>query len=235
MDDWSAIVKLPAPLRTQVIAKLRNAIIEGVFKPGERLVERSIAEQLQVSRPSIREAMRQLEAEGLIAVIPDRGPVVCALTLHEADDLHDLRAAAESLCARYFAERGTDAEIAVFRDRVLELEEVAKRGDREAIILAKRSYYEAFIAGSHSPMIESYVRQLNARVSYLWSSAIGRPGRLVEGAAEMRLILAAIEARDPERAAEASRIHVEHGRTTVRGVLEQQESQRRNGRRGASR
>jgi DNA-binding GntR family transcriptional regulator len=228
MNDWSAIVKLPAPLRTQVVAKLRNAIIEGVFKPGDRLVERVIADRLQVSRPSVREAVRQLEAERLVEVIPDRGPVVCALSLQEVDDLHDLRAAAESLCARYFAERGTDAEIALFRERVTELEQAAQSGVREALIIAKRNYYEAFLQGCHSSMLQSYVQQLNARVSYLWSSALSKPGRVAEGAAEMRSILLAIEAHDPERAEQASRIHVEHGRATIRSVFERQVTQNNN-------
>ena len=90
-----------APLRQQVVEALRLAIIDGRLAPGARLIERELTEMLRVSRTVIREALRQLESEGLIAIVPNKGPVVRALTLAEAKDLYQIRAVLEGLAARF--------------------------------------------------------------------------------------------------------------------------------------
>jgi len=82
------VQKLAAPLRQQVLDGLRQAIIDGRLVPGARLIERELTEMMGVSRTVIREALRQLESEGLIAIIPNKGPVVRELTLAEARDLY---------------------------------------------------------------------------------------------------------------------------------------------------
>ncbi len=72
--------------------RLRSAIGSGLFKPGQRLIERELCEQVGVGRTSIREALRQLEAEGLVTTIPHRGPIVSTISVEEAEQLYDLRA-----------------------------------------------------------------------------------------------------------------------------------------------
>jgi DNA-binding GntR family transcriptional regulator len=224
-DDWMRVDKSPAPLRAQVVSKLRMAITEGLFKPGERLVERNLCERLEVSRPSIREAIRQLEAEGLIEVVPNRGPVVRALTSDEAAELFDMCAAMEGLCARYFAERGTAEDIAHLAAQRDALEAAFGSGDRDRIRRAKHLYYEAFVAGCHSEPIQTCVRQLNARLSHLWSTSLRRPGRVAEGMNEMRRIIEAIKARDGDAAFAASHTYVQHASAVGRAALLEDEAQ----------
>ena len=98
----AAIPKLAAPLRQQVLDELRQSIIAGRLNPGERLIERELISMMGVSRTVIREALRQLESEGLVAIVPNKGPIVRTLTLEEARDLYAIRAVLEGLAARLF-------------------------------------------------------------------------------------------------------------------------------------
>jgi DNA-binding GntR family transcriptional regulator len=225
MHDRFVIERHPAPLRVSVVNRLRAAVIEGVFRPGDRLVEVALAAQFQVSRPLIREAIRQLEAEDLVEVIANRGCVVRAIGLQEVDEIDDLRAVVEGLAARYFAERGTPEQIERLDMRLTALEATLAEGDRPAIVLAKHAYYEAFLAGAQSKLVQSYARQLIARISYLWSSALERPGRIERSIAEMRAILDAIRRRDAGAAAAAAALHVHNGTATGRQALQRLSSQ----------
>ncbi|GAA4340121.1 GntR family transcriptional regulator [Pigmentiphaga soli] len=220
-NDWLKIDTAPAALRNLLVNKLRTAITQGRFSPGDRLVERSLCERLQVSRPSLREAFRQLEAEGLIEIIPYRGPVVRIIGVQEAGELYDLRAGVEALCAQYFAERGTPADIERFENALKTLTAALRRGDREAIFTAKDAYYEAFTDGCHSVPVKAAASQLIARLSYLWSTSLRISGRVDQGAEQMKAIAAAIRKRDPASAYEAARTYVLHARATGLEALRQ--------------
>src|SRR5262245_5016510 len=111
LEPTAAIRKLAAPLRLQVLDSLREAIIAGRLAPGRRLTERELIEMLGVSRTVVREALRQLESEGLIANIPNKGPVVRELTPDEARDLYAIRSSLEGLAARLFVENADDAKV----------------------------------------------------------------------------------------------------------------------------
>jgi GntR family transcriptional regulator, trigonelline degradation regulator len=208
--ELSGIHQFPAPLRQLVIAKLRDAIICGLLKPGDRLIESRLTQTLKVSRPSLREAMRQLEAEGLIEIFPNRGPTVKVLTYEEAKHVYDLREVVEGLCARYFALSGSEEQIDRLSKAVEEVDVALKSGKREAIVQTKHLFYEAFVAGCDSELIRTYVRQLIAQTSYLWSSSLNHPGRPLESISERRHLAEAIRCREPEQAAAAAQILVKH-------------------------
>ncbi len=105
------IGKFAAPLRRQVLDELRQSIIAGRLAPGSRLVERELTAMMGVSRTVVREALRQLESEGLISIIPNKGPIVRELTLAEAKDLYSIRAVLEGLAARRFVENASDNQL----------------------------------------------------------------------------------------------------------------------------
>src|ERR1700688_5088920 len=104
------IHKSAAPLRRQVLEELRQSIIAGRLVPGARLIERQLIAMMGVSRTVIREALRQMESEGLVANIPNKGPVVRELTLAEANDLYSIRAVLEGLSARLFTDHPSPAQ-----------------------------------------------------------------------------------------------------------------------------
>src|SRR5580692_6520481 len=136
------IRKFAAPLRQQVLDELRQSIIAGRLNPGERLIERELIAMMGVSRTVIREALRQLESEGLIAIIPNKGPVVRELTVAESKDLYSIRAVLEGLAARLFAENAD-------QDQILKLEialdatfEAYQANDPDRVLESKNKFYD---------------------------------------------------------------------------------------------
>ena len=206
------IDRVTSTLIDQVVTRLREALVEGQFRPGDRMVEREVCERLDVSRPLLREALRQLEAEGLVELVPHRGPVVKRLTAQEATELYDLMAVIEGECARYCARRATVQDLAALRTHTLALVEALQARDTARIVQAKKRYYDALLTACHSQPIAAYLRQISARLSQFWSSSVQVSGRVEEGSAELLAILESIEHRDENAAALAAETFIRHAR-----------------------
>ncbi len=206
------IERVTSTLIDQVVTRLRAALVEGLFRPGERMVERDVCERLDVSRPLLREALRQLEAEGLVELVPHRGPVVKRLSAQEATELYDLMAVVEGECARYCARRATAEDLAALRTHTLALIEALQARDTARIVPCKKRYYEALLTACHSQPIAAYLRQISARLSQFWSSSVRVSGRVEEGSAELIAILEAIERRDEDAASLAAQTFIRHAR-----------------------
>ena len=210
LPEFSAIRQFPAPLRSAVVRRLREAIISGQFKPGARLIEAQLAKSFKISRPSLREAMRQIEAEGLIEIVPNAGPVVKKYTLDEVRQIRDLRVPIEGVCARYFTMHASEEAICRLESAVDRIEVGLANSDIGEIVKAKRLYYEALTEGCGSAVIGKHLLQLVAMTSYHWGSSLGKPGRPIESVYEMRRLVEAFRARDPELAAIASETLARH-------------------------
>ena len=120
MKDTNLNVNEYLPLRDVVFNTLRQAIITGEFAPGERLMEISLANRLGVSRTPVREALRQLELEGLVRIIPNRGAFVEGITKEDVKDIYEIRARLEGLCAKWAADRITKDQIAELEEKQLD-------------------------------------------------------------------------------------------------------------------
>lgn len=205
----NGIGRVAAPVREQVVGVIRSAILDFRLKPGQRLVERELIEQLGVSRTTVREVLRQLTTEGLVTVIPQKGAIVTAPSPEEAKDLYEMRAALEALAVRRFVERATPEDIRRLREAFSGMERVlAEDGDIHAHLAAKDEFY-AVLLGS-SPSIEQVLGGLQARVRFMRATSLGAPGRRAEAVSEIRPVVEAIEAGDADRAAEACVRHVQH-------------------------
>ncbi|MBO0891831.1 MAG: metal ABC transporter permease [Acidothermales bacterium] len=122
------VAAIAAPLRTQVVRNLREAILDRRFTPGQRLVERELCELTGVSRTTVREALRQLETEGLVVLVPNQGPVVATMSLDEARDVYDVRGVLEALAASRFAASATDEQVRDLAARTDAFEEAMRSG-----------------------------------------------------------------------------------------------------------
>jgi len=198
-----------ATLRGLVEDKLRQAISTGLFKPGQRLIEREMCETLGVGRTSVREALRQLEAEGLITVVPHRGPVVSRMTIEEAEQLYALRALLEGYAGQKCAELATAEFKAKLDSSVEEFARVARLGDRSALVTAKEAFYELLLKGSGNIFVSQALTFLHNRINMLRYTSMTQPGRLPHSVREIREIASAIRAGDGERAGIACRTHIE--------------------------
>ncbi|MEJ1229736.1 MAG: GntR family transcriptional regulator [Galbitalea sp.] len=210
-SDWTVapIGRVAAPLREQVIALMRNAILDFQLRPGQRLLERELTERFGVSRTTIREALRDLVSEGLVTVIPQKGAIVAIPTPEEAADLYDVRAHLESLAVERFVGRASAEQVTKLRAAVDQLSEVTRRdpSDTQTILRVKDAFYATLAEGAGSVVLEQVLTSLQARVRVLRATSLGSDGRAEEAAAEIRGIMAAIERRDAQ---EASRLCIQH-------------------------
>jgi DNA-binding GntR family transcriptional regulator len=214
------VAAVAAPVRAQVLSKLRDAILARTFAPGERLIERELCELTGVSRTSIREALRQLETEGLVVVIPNRGPVVAPeMSLDEAADLYDIRSVLEVLVCRRFATLASDEEMAALVAAADALTDAAEEGDIAAMMRRKDAMYEVLLGGTRNTVARSVLASLHQRIAYLRTTSLSRPGRAGKAAHEVRALVEAIVARDAPRAAALCEAHVHNAAETALGVL----------------
>jgi DNA-binding GntR family transcriptional regulator len=202
------VERAPAPIRSRVLDNLRQAIIERKLAPGQRLIERELVEMTGVSRTSIREALRELAAEGLVTTIPNKGTIVTEVTAEEARQLYQVRSALEGLAGRLFVENATDAQRRALVTAFRAVERAAAKGS-PAMLAAKDKFYDVLFEGGGNEALRSIASTLHARVNLLRSLSLSRPGRSPESLAELADIVAAIQANDADAAAKACSHHVE--------------------------
>ena len=153
-------------VRSMVAQKLREAIMSGTFKPGQRLVERELCEMTGVSRPSIREALRLLEADGLVTTVAHRGPVVSTISLEEAKQLYAARAVLEGFAGRECARLHDPAVVRRIGDALTKLKAAFAEGDLLTALKAKTEFYAALIDGCQNTFIRRSTRSWNEQRTY---------------------------------------------------------------------
>ena len=212
----------PETLRAQVENNLRQAIVGGQLKAGEKLVERELCEMLGVSRPSLREAMRRLEAEKLIVIVPHRGPEVASITLAEARDLYAVRGLLETFAAHDFALNASDAQVKNLARAVRRLTEAGRKSQTAAVLLAKAEFYQILLAGCGNALVGEILGGLLARVSLLRATSLMMPNRLPRSLEEINALLTCIEARDAKGAQKMAQKHVLNAKRAALGVFQSQ-------------
>jgi GntR family transcriptional regulator, trigonelline degradation regulator len=215
---------VPQPVRRQVEDALRAAIVSGRFLPGEHLPDRLLCETFGTSRSVVREAVRLLEAEGLVIVHPNRGPFVAQLSVEEARDVYEVRAALEALAGEGFALRASDEERAALRAVYEELRATQKDVSRDALLDIKRRFYEVLTAGSRNVLASRMLGRLLIRNSQLRATSLSSPNRLKKTIKELGSILSAIDKRDATAAAAACRAHVQAAADVAIGILKERDA-----------
>lgn len=212
----------PVTVQAQAVDKLREAILSGHFAPGQRLVEAELCRALGVSRSSVREALRRLEGERLVASVPNKGPSVIALEWEEAAQIYAVRILLEGEMAALAANAATAAQHAAMAEALDAFEAAAAMGDPAGRITTTARFYDILLAACGNGVIEEMLRGLHARISLLRLRSMSRAGRAVESAREMRAILEAVMARDPEAARAAAAFHVRAACDAARAVMQEQ-------------
>jgi DNA-binding GntR family transcriptional regulator len=206
-------------LRHQVEDVLRKAIANGRFGPGQRIVERELCEMTGVSRPSIREALRRLEAEGLIDMVPHRGPMVASMSVEEARQIYAVRALLEGYAAQEFARVATQEEIARLKQEMRAIEIAARPAGKAGIVEAVGRFYEVLLTGCRNEIVRKTLLGLLNRVNVLRMTSMSQKDRLPKTVTELRGMLARIVARDPEGARRATVLHIDNAAHVALQVL----------------
>ncbi|MDS9471540.1 GntR family transcriptional regulator [Sporosarcina pasteurii] len=197
-------------ITAQVTDAIRTAIITGEYEPGKQLSEAALSQYFKISRTPVREALKQLEREGLVEIIPRVGTCVLKPTEKELDELFTVKEAMEGLAAGILAEKGDLKVIGKVREAVSFMEEAVQKKDHNKFVEANNLFHQAIMDGANNSKL-SYVFNLLInqipynRYVYL---SIEVPNRLEISLKEHQIILEAILSKDRERAEKAMREHV---------------------------
>lgn len=195
-------------LRELALEKMREAIVNTHFKAGERLVERDLCDQLGVSRTIVREVLRHLESEGLVAILPNRGPIVAETTPEEARQIYEIRGVLEGIAAKACAERADPTVVPVLEGVLDRIRASYARKNLPDVLTATTEFYRALFERSGRLVAWGIVKSITGRINHLRSLTINTPGRDKEGPEQMQRIVDAIRAGDGEAAYDAANSHV---------------------------
>lgn len=203
------------PLRDVVFKTLRMEILTGKLKPGERLMEIRLADRLGVSRTPIREAMRKLELEGLVTMIPRRGAEVARITVKSLSDVLEVREALDALAIELACDRVTEDELKALKDACDYFKQMTKSGDATKIAKADVIIHDIIVKASKNDKLVQMVNNL-AEQMYRYrfehiKDALQHP-RLIE---EHEVIYESLLARDKLKAAEAVKKHIDNQEAAI--------------------
>jgi DNA-binding GntR family transcriptional regulator len=220
------IDKAPQTLRDIVQDRMRTAIIEGHFAPGERLVERPLCEQLGVSRTVIRETIRFLEAEGLVDIIPNRGPIVARLDWHQAKQIYDIRRQLEGSAVAACAENHSDAFARKLTSALRGIQATIDDTTWNDLLRATTHFYEVIFEQADHAVAWEIVQRLNGRISRLRALTLAAKDRARPGISHMTAIHDATLSQNPNAARDAVHAHIDDASATAQRFLNtpQQES-----------
>lgn len=203
------------PLRDVVFNTLRKAILTGQLKPGERLMEVHLANKLGVSRTPIREAIRKLELEGLVIMIPRRGAEVAQITEKSLKDVLEVRRALDALSIELACERITDEEIEELKEACLSFEQATKGKDASVIAKADVSLHDIIVRATGNQRLQQLVNNLSEqmyRYRFVYIKDESQHEKLV---AEHKEIYQSILERDKERASKAAKLHIDNQEKSI--------------------
>lgn len=214
----------PVLVRESAFEHIRQAITSGQILPGTRMVERELCEALGISRASVREVIRRLEAERLIDVEPRKGPTVAKLSPKQAWEIYEIRSIFESLLVRRFTEMATDEEVAELRGIFEQVEEAAQRDGIYDLVFLMFNFNSHMVKVVDHEIIDDLLNQLNARVSWLRATSMSKPGRIAASIKEIGAIVEAVERRDAEEAGRRMATYVANARDAALEQLREIES-----------
>ena len=198
------------PLRELVLDAIRQAIIEGDLKPRERLMEIQLAEELGVSRTPIREALRKLELEGFIVMIPRKGAYVADISFKDIADVYEIRAALEGLAAALAAERITDEELEEMERLLVGKAEAIAQNDMEKLVDVDTRFHELIYQASRNERLFNIINNLREQIQRCRTTSLSVPGRMQQSLQEHRIITEAIQSRDTQYARQVAQEHIEN-------------------------
>lgn len=208
------------PLRDVVFKTLRQAILTGELKPGERLMEIHLANRLGVSRTPIREAIRMLELEGLVTMIPRKGAEVSRISKQDISDVLEVRASLDALAVRLCCERITEEEIQKLEDAVKAFSEAVASGDLTAVAQADVDYHDIIVNASKNKRLVQMVFNLAERVYRYRLEYIKDKSSHENLIKEHREILDFIKKKDAQNAEKAIIKHVQNQERAIISQLE---------------
>lgn len=205
-------------LRGRVFNKLREDILSGVYHENEELKENTIGLELGVSRTPVREALRQLELEGLVTMIPNKGAYVTGITSKDIHDIYIIRSYLEGLCAKWACEHITEAQIEAL-DEILYLSDFhSRRSHHDQMVELDNKFHQLIYEASGSKILDHVLTDFHHYVERVRKITLAVPSRATKSSQEHADILDAIRKRDGDL---AEALAHEHIMNTIKNISEQ--------------
>ncbi len=222
-DDLTLNMNAYLPLRDVVFNTLREAILKGDLKPGERLMELQLASKLGVSRTPIREAIRMLEQEGLAVTTPRKGAEVAKMTIKDMEDVLEIRDALDELAVRIACQKISDEQLKQLEDMKELFEKSTQTGNVKKIAEADVTFHDVIYEATGNPKLVTLLNNLREQVYRYRVEYIKDPKNYPTLIAEHEAILESLKNRDVKNAVEAMHVHVANQAEAVKTVIQEQE------------
>ncbi|MFI6810637.1 GntR family transcriptional regulator [Streptomyces luteogriseus] len=210
-------------MQARVAEELRQMIISGELPPRSGLSEMALSETFGVSRTPIREALKQLQTEGLVEVRPRVGTFVAAPSRREITELFQMKELLEGAAARLLAFRGSVPEVERLRATMRESDEAVRAGDAERYAELVHEFHDLIVVGADNTKLDAYYRSLMNQLAYdrLVRASLTRPGRLTESDTEHHRVLDLILAKDGDGAERVMREHVRRSHQALMAEMDE--------------
>lgn len=204
-------------LRGRVYESIREDILSGRYQQNMELKEAAIGTELGVSRTPVREALRQLELEGLVNIIPNRGAFVNMITAKDVKDIYIIRSMLEGLCARWATEHITDEQLEDLEETLCLSEYHTKKANYDKLYELDGLFHEQLYRASNSRILNHVLSDFHDYVKKVRRATLASQGRSVKSTEEHRAIFEAVQARDADQAEELAKVHVKHTIDCIQG------------------
>ena len=204
----------------QAASRLRTAIMVGELAPGQRLTERYLCDRMGISRSSLRAALRRLEAERLITIVPNRGPSVAKLGWTEIEEIHEVWEMLTAEATGRFADIVKAADIDQLEAQIAAFKSAAKKGAAVDHIAATNMFFQVILAG-HNRVLSEMIVSLLSRINFLRAQSMLQKNRGRECAVELKAIVDALKARDKAASKAATVHHIAKCCNAAREIFEQ--------------
>ncbi len=210
-DNHGLRIKLDSfrPLGEIVYEALRDAIVNQTLKHGERLLETELADEMGVSRTPVREAIRKLEVEGYVAIVPRKGAFVAGLSIKDINEVFEIRKSLEALAAGLAAARATSEDIEAMERNILEEAKHWESSDLLKTIEIDTEFHGLIYAASKNVRLQTIITDLRDHVQRFRTTTLAVPGRMKFALDEHRLIIDAIGKKDVQLARKRAAEHIE--------------------------
>jgi DNA-binding GntR family transcriptional regulator len=198
-------------LREKILETIRDAIISGGLKPGEKVAEPELAERFGISRTPIREAFRQLESEGYLTVIPRKGAVVASFSQRDVEEFYAIKSILEGYAARKACAKLTPREIEKLQSINDRLSLLAEEGDVKHFFKVHNSFHELFVKAADNGKLTEMIINLVERFQLLRVASLSVPGRMEFSVKEHQKIIEAFRNGDADLAEALVRSNAEYG------------------------
>ena len=218
--EFKLLVKEGDSIEKSVYRFLRRAVYAGYFQPGERLIEATLAKRLNVSRTPLREAIKRLETEGLVHIVPNKGATVVKSSPEEIEEIYFIVGVVEGLAAYLAMENITNKDIEKMREIEVRLEDEECQKDYKKWLELNDTFHDIFISASKRPLLVRMLEQTKRPLARYWYLACTSPGMAESCISGHNSILAAFSEGDGIKARKAAEKHLFDVGTLMRQHLE---------------